>query len=130
MILLDTNYVEVKFDKEKELGVITWKSKCTSEEYRGAFAVLLDLQKTEKITRYILDIRKQAVISPDDRKWFETVAFPQAVAQGLKVSSAVFDGNVFKKYYINVILSATNKFGVPMKIYNELEDAMSYVLSK
>ena len=130
MILLDAEYATVLFDKEKELGMITWKSKCTSEEYRGAFVVMLELQKTEKITRFISDIRKQAVISPDDRKWFETVAFPQAVAQGLRISSAVFDGNVFKKYYINVILSATNKFGVPMKIYNELDDAMSYVMSK
>jgi len=128
MILLNAPYAEVSFDKENELGIITWKGKCTSEEYQDAFKRLLELQKTEKITRFISDIRKQAIISPLDRKWFETIALPQAVQQGLKISGVVFDGNAFKKYYINMILAVTNKFGLPTKVFNDKEQAIAFVM--
>lgn len=130
MVIFDTDFVEVTFDKDKELGMIRWKAKCTSEQYQDAFTRLLEIQKTEKISRYISDIRNQAVISPTDRKWFENVAFPKAIEQGLIVGAVVFDGNAFKKYYVNVILAATNKYKLPMKIFNEADEAMAFVMSK
>jgi hypothetical protein len=130
MVLLDTDYAVVTFDKAKSLGMIKWKGKSTSEEYQQAFVSLLEIQKTNEITRYISDIRNQSVISPSDRKWFETVAFPRAVEQGLKAAAVVFDGNVFKKYYINVVLASTNKFGLPMKVFNDLDEAIEWILAK
>jgi len=130
MKILETEYADVIFEKEKKMGMIVWKGKSTSAEYRNAFQVLLDYQKKEKITRYISDIRKQSIISPDDRKWFESHAFPLAVEQGLEIAAIVFDGNVFKKYYINVILNAVNKFGLPLKAFNDLDEAVSFVNSK
>lgn len=130
MVILDTNYATVTFDEDKSLGKIEWKGKCTSEQYQGAFLSLLDLQKTKKISRYISDIRNQSIISPTDRKWFENEALPRAIEQGLKAAAVVFDGNAFKKYYINVILSATNKFGMPMKVFSELEEAENWLMNK
>jgi hypothetical protein len=130
MVLLDSPYAEVTFENEKSLGMILWKGKCTSEEYRQVFTILLDFQMTHPITRYISDIRKQAVISPIDRKWFETVALPRAIEQGLKASAVVFDGNAFKKYYINVILASTNKYGLPMKIFSELQESVDWLMTK
>ena len=128
MIILDTHYAEVTFDESRQLGMIRWKGKATSDEYQNAFTTLLNLQKTKTITRYISDIRQQTVISPADRKWFETVAFPAAVAGGLKAAAVVFDGNAFKKYYINVILSTTNKFKLPMKVLSNLEEAEEWIM--
>lgn len=130
MTILDTPYAEVTFEKDKQLGMICWKGKASSEEYQNAFNTLLDFQKKETITRYVSDIRNQSIISPDDRKWFETVAMPRAIEQGLKAAAVVFDGNAFKKYYINVILNATNKFGLPMKLFNTLEEAVFWLEQK
>lgn len=130
MTILDTPYAKVTFNKSHQLGQITWKGKATSVEYQNAFNVLLDFQKSETITRYISDIRKQGIISPSDRKWFETVALPKAIEQGLKASAVVFDGNAFKKYYINIILAATNKFGLPTKLFSTYEEAEKWLLSK
>ena len=130
MIILDAPYALVTLDEEKKLGRVTWKGKSTSEEYKNIFTVMLDIQIKYGITRYMSDIRKQAVISPEDRKWFETVALPRAVEQGLQAAAVVFDGNVFKKYYINVILGATNKFGLPLKVFNDDFEAEQWLLSK
>ena len=128
MVLLDTNYAVVTLDEELKLGIIQWKGKATSSEYQNAFNTLLDLQEEKTIIRYISDIRKQSIISPDDRKWFETEALPRAIKQGLKAAAVVFDGNAFKKYYINVILKATNRFGLPMKVFNDVDEAKAWLV--
>jgi len=130
MVVLDTQYALVTFDKVRELGMVAWKGKTTSEEYQTAFTSLLELQKKEKISRYISDIRNQAIVSPNDRKWFETVALPQAVQQGLKAAAVVFDGNAFKKYYINVIITSTNKYKLPMKVFNDMDEAIEWIMTK
>ncbi len=130
MILLDETYAEVKYIEENNLGLITWKGKADSHEYQNAFNTMLDFQKTTPVSRFISDIRNQTIISPSDRKWFETVAMPKAVEQGLKVAAVVFDGNAFKKYYVNVILGATNKFKLPLKVFNNFEEAINWVLTK
>lgn len=128
MIVLETNYARVIFDEENKLGIVEWLAKCSTEEYQKAFNTLLDIQQEKPIIRYISDIRKQSIISPEDRKWFETEALPRSIKQGLKAAAVVFDGNAFKKYYINVILKATNRFGLPIKTFNELEEAKQWLL--
>ena len=130
MVIFKTEYVEVTFDEKKELGLITWNSKCTSDEYRLTFNTLLKFQEKVVITKYITDIRNQGVINPTDRKWFESFVFPRAIELGINAFAVVFDGNVFKKYYINVILSVVNKFNVPSKAFNDLDEAVSFVMSK
>ncbi|MBI9066601.1 MAG: STAS/SEC14 domain-containing protein [Salinivirgaceae bacterium] len=129
MIVLDTNYALVTYDEENKLAMIEWKAKCTIEEYQGAFLKLIDLQKTKPITRYISDIRKQSILSPSDRKWFEDEALPMAVKQGLKAAAVVFDGNSFKKYYINIVIKTINKFGFPVKVFNDLQAAKDWVMT-
>lgn len=127
MILKETNYAAISVDTEKKIGKIKWTGRCTSEEYRGAFEVLLEEQQKLGVFRFMSDIRDQAVISPEDRKWFETVAMPRAVDQGLKAAAVIFNGNVFKKYYINVIIQATNKFGLPVKVFTEVESGEAWL---
>ena len=129
MILKETPYATISVDTEKKIGKIRWLGRCTSEEYRSAFFVLLEQQQKLGIYRFMSDIREQAVISPEDRKWFESVAMPQAVEQGLKAAAVIFNGNVFKKYYINVILQATNKFGLPVKVFTEVGPGEDWLMT-
>lgn len=130
MILKETPNAIISKDIEKNIGSIVWIGSCTSEQYQDVFYFLLDEQKKSGITRFVSDLREQAVISPDDRKWFEQVAMPMAVEQGLKAAAVVFNGNIFKKYYVNVILQSTNKFGLPVKVFTEMEPAEDWLLTK
>lgn len=128
MILLDQPYALVEGIEEKKLVKITWKGKCTSDQYREIFLMMLEKQPKLKLTRYLSDIRNQSVISPEDRKWFENVALPRAVEQGLKAAAVVFSGNVFKKYYLNVILASTNKFKLPFKVFLDENEADAWLM--
>ena len=47
---------------------------------------------------------------------------PKAIGVGLKQAGVIFDGKIFKKYYLNMIIKATNKFGLSLKIFNSEEE--------
>jgi hypothetical protein len=38
------------------------------------------------------------------------------------------DSNVFKMYYLNMILSAVNKFNMPFKIFNDEDKAVAFLM--
>lgn len=125
-IIQDTDYAEISHDPELYLGKIEWKKKTSMEEYQYAFITLLGYAKDHRTDNFLSDIRKQTVVSPESRKWFETEMLPKAINAGLKRAAVVFDGNVFKKYYINMIIKVSNKFKLPMKIFNEEQEAIDW----
>lgn len=128
-VILETEYAEISYDSELKLGKIVWKRKTSTEEYQYAFITLLDYAKKHPAENFLSDIRQQSVVSPENRKWFETEMLPAAIEAGLKRAGVIFDGNVFKKYYINMIIKVTNKFGLPMKVFNSDNEALDWIKS-
>lgn len=128
-IILDNEFAEISYDRELVLGKIEWKRKTSTEEYQYAFETLLDYAKKNPSDNFLSDIREQNVVSPENRKWFETEMLPKAIDVGLKRVAVVFDGNVFKKHYLNMILKVTNKFKLPMKVFTSTEEALEWFKS-
>jgi hypothetical protein len=127
-VLMDEAYAQVTYHPELKIGKILWKKKPEIEEYKLPFIKLLDYGKTNQIDSFLSDIRNQGVVSPDNRKWFENEALPQAINEcKLKRAAVVFDGNIFKQYYLNMILSVTNKFKLPLKTFNSEEKAYEWI---
>lgn len=126
-ILLNAGFATVSYFPGLKLGKIVWKHKPDSEQYKSAFQTLLDYSRTQPVENFLSDTRKQGVIPPNDRHWFEKEMLPAAVRAGLKKAAVVFDGNIFKKYYLNLIISATNKFGMPLKLFLSEEDALKWL---
>jgi len=127
-VLMDQDYAKVTYLPELKTGKILWKRKPEIEEYQLPFIKLLDYGKNNSIDSFLSDIRNQGVISPDNRKWFENEALPQAVNEcQLKRAAVIFDGNIFKQYYLNMILSVTNKFKLPLKTFNSEEKAFEWI---
>ncbi len=133
VIILDNDYVQATYRPEHKLVTVTWKGLVSSENYRGTYNAVLDYQKSQMgkmpVENFMADIRKQGVVNPNDRKWFEEVAIQRAISQGLKRTAVVTDASVFKKYYLNLILKATNKFGLPLKLVGTPEDAIAWFKS-
>jgi hypothetical protein len=126
-ILLDKDFVTVTYYAHSRLGKVQWKRKPESEEYKSAFQALLDHTALEPVDNFLSDLRQQGVISPDDRKWFETEMLPKAIAAGLKRAAVIFDGNIFKKYYMNLIIGASNKFVLPLKVFLSEDEALQWL---
>ena len=127
-VVLEENYALVTYNPVLKIGKVEWKAKASSEEYQAAIIALIEYAEKHPVHYYLADITKQSVVSPDDRKWFENIMVPKAIGMGLKKAAVVFDGSVFKKYYVNMILQVTNKLGLPLKLFNKEEDAVQWFL--
>ncbi|MDN4164362.1 STAS/SEC14 domain-containing protein [Cytophagales bacterium LB-30] len=129
--ILELPYVSVIYVEEMKLGKIIWHGNPSREEYKKPFLTLVDwAKKGHEVTRFLSDTRNQGVVSPENRKWFETEMVPSAISVGLKRAAVLTDSNVFKMYYLNMILSALNKFNMPFKIFNEETKAIEFLMSE
>ena len=128
-VIYDYDYAQILYEPSVKLGIVVWKHKPENAEYQNAFEVMIEYSKKHPVENFLSDIRNQGVVSPDNRKWFETVMIPKAIKNGLKRAAVIFDGNVFKKYYINMIIQVINKYGIPMKLFNTEEDAITWFKS-
>ena len=128
-VIYDYDYAQISYDPSIRMGVVAWKHKPSNTEYQSAFEVLIEYSKKHPIENFLSDIRNQGVVSPENRKWFESVMIPKAIDHGLKRAAAVFDGNVFKKYYVNMIIQVINKYKIPLKVFTTEEDAIKWFQS-
>ena len=128
-LISEYDHAKIYYDATLKLGIIEWKQKPSNTEYQSTFEELITFSKKNPIENFLSDIRNQGVVSPDNRKWFENVMIPKAIDHGLKRAATIFDGNVFKKYYINMIIQVINKFGIPLKLFNTEEDAIKWFQS-
>jgi len=128
--ILDTEYALVEYYEEALIVQITWKKvkQLSLEDYQNALNKALDYQEenTEKVKFYLSDIKLQGVLSPAYRKWFQEIAIPRALKNGLLAGAVIFEGNVFQKYYLNNIMNSTKKFGIKFKFFNKREDAIEW----
>ena len=130
-VIFEENFVRMLYIQNLKLLKVVWSGVVSAEQYEQALLFALDYQKkTEKlIENYLSDIRRQGVVSPQSRKWFEQVALPRAMNQGLKKGAVVFEGSVFKKYYLNLIMQATSIYRFPFRFFNSMEDAIKWLES-
>ena len=73
------------------------------------------------------DIRLQKSVPAKFREWFQEEVLATGVKQGIKTAIIVSQINVFKKFYINHILNTSKKFGLPLKIFKNTDDAMVWI---
>lgn len=120
-------YAVVTYDPAKQSMMLVWDGRPSPDEYKKPFMAMLEYSKSHPVDSMLSDISKQGIISPDNRKWFEKEMMPQAVLAGLKRGAIVTNGNAFKLYYINLILSAVNKFPIETKLFNNRQTALAWL---
>ncbi|UII31683.1 STAS/SEC14 domain-containing protein [Fulvivirga ulvae] len=128
--LMNEPYVRVVYDPKRFIGKIIWQGNPKPDEYKKPFLKLLEWVKDNKTTRFLSDTRDQGVVAPENRKWFEAEMVPAAIKAGCKRAAVITSGNVFKRYYLNMILSVVNKFDMPFKIVQDEESAIEFLMEK
>lgn len=120
-------YATVTYNTEKRFMLLVWNGSPNTEEYKQPFLTMISYGKQYPVDSMLSDISNQGIINPENRKWFEKEMMPQAVSAGLKRAAIVTSGNAFKLYYINLILSAVNKFPIVTKLFNKREEAITWL---
>jgi hypothetical protein len=125
--IFENEYAKIFYEKDLKVLTIEWTDKKpTMEEYQRPFKIALDFMTKSGVENYISDIRNQAIIAPDYRKWLQEVAMPEAAKAGLKRVVGVANVNIFKQYYINKVFNSAKKFGMPFKMFNNTADAKKW----
>jgi hypothetical protein len=127
-VIFQEEYATVTYNDDLQLGKIDWHGNPDPEQYKKPFEAMLQLALSGvPVKKFLSDIRKQGIINPDSRKWFEKDMMPLAIREGLVCGASIFDGNAFKKYYMNMIIAASGKFGLPLKLFNTEEEAIDWL---
>ncbi len=130
-IIFDEDYADITYSKDFYFLSVLWKeTHMTNTEYRETYTKAINFGKKNKTVLFLSDLRKQQVMSPSERKWFQTVIVPAAKDLGVKFAAIVMTGSIFKKYYINHIHNTTDKMGIKMKIFSTKDEAENWLLGQ
>jgi hypothetical protein len=127
VVLIDEPYATVTYMPGFKFAKIVWNGRVSFEEYKHVFETILKNAEENETIRFASDLRKQGVVGPETRKWFEKEMIPRAIAAGLQRAAVITDANAFKRYYLNLILSSVNKFGLPFKLFGTDEEAIEFL---
>jgi hypothetical protein len=132
VVVFSENFAHVTYHSDKSMIKVVWNGAFSKEQYQLVIESALDYQMkgSVKVENYLSNILKQGIVNPESRKWFEQVAMPRGIKQGLKKAAVVFDGNVFKKYYLNLLLQTSNAYKLPLKFFSTEEDAIKWFETK
>ena len=129
-LLLDNQHCKVAYFEEFSTVILKWKENkkvVDFENYKLLFITTTDFQKTTPFDVFMSDIRLQKSVPAKFREWFQEEVLATGVKQGIKTAIIVSQINVFKKFYINHILNTSKKFGLPLKIFKNTDDAMVWI---
>lgn len=131
VVILDEVFVRMTYCQKLKMLKVVWRGTVGTEQYQQTLTFGMEYQEKNQvpIENYLSDIRRQGVVNPESRKWFEQVAIPRSIKQGLKRAAVVFDGNAFKRYYLNMILQTTNIYRFPLKFFDSKDEAIKWFAS-
>ncbi len=129
--LLDKEYALVTYFPEQEMARIKWKGNVNVDQYRNAFMTVYDYAIAGNLVkRFYSDTREQGVVGPENRKWFEKEMLPKAIDAGMERAGTISDANIFKRYYLNMILKSINKFNLPFKLCGSEEEVVEFLMQE
>lgn len=128
-LIYENSCAKVYYNAPLQLGKIIWNGSPAGADYQNPFKKLLEYSRTKPVPNFLSDTTNQGIVNPENRKWFETNAIPEAMKCGLKRAAIVTSANVFKRYYLNMILASTNKFGLPVKLFETEGEAVKWFAS-
>jgi len=128
-VYFENEYITVSYIKELNAVRQEWKEfKVISfENYQLAFNKSQDLQRIKKAETFFSDTRKQGIINPEQRKWLLEESLPKAVEIGMKRIVVLAEMSVFKRYYLNTIMSTINKVKIPFKIFSDEDKVIQWI---
>jgi hypothetical protein len=129
--LLDETYAEVTYFPDMEMARVKWKGNVNVDQYRNAFEIVYKhALDGNLVKRFYSDTREQGVVGPENRKWFEKEMLPKAIEAGMERAGTISDANIFKRYYLNMILKSINKFNLPFKLCGSEEEVVDFLMQE
>jgi hypothetical protein len=130
IIILNEPYALVKYIYDLRTVSVLWKGQLTKDHYEYAFSVANNFFDKHQLPvhTFLSDIR-HCTVNQEVRNWLVSYAVLQVIKKGVKRIAVVFDGSLFKKYYLNIILHSTRKFKIPFMFFRNDDEALNWIQS-
>jgi hypothetical protein len=128
-IIYEKDHATVTYYPTKQMIGVKWDGNVSVDQYRETFMSALEhAKKGFPVKRFYSDTREQGVVGPENRKWFENEMLPKAIEAGLERAGAISSANVFKRYYLNMLLKSVGKFNLPFKLCGSEEEVIEFLM--
>lgn len=122
--LLDLRYVTISYVAEKKCLVQTWKSFCTTEEYKHAQEKCAEFVVAKGCKNFISDTTNAGLLKKEATDWATEVIVPKLKAAGIQHLDVVLPQSAFTKMTIN---NLEKDLGAFMRYYNSYAAAINAI---
>lgn len=124
MIFEDKPFLTIQWRDDIGSVYMKWKRFIDGEDFRFGLNRGLDLAIEKKTDRWLADLRKLEVVTPEDQAWSTDDWFPRAVAGGVRRMAIIVPESTLAKMAVNAIMkTAENNHRALVTHYFESVDA-------
>lgn len=124
MVFFETNYVLIEHNSALKSAEIIWKgSNFTAEQYRESILQAQRLIEREDIDNLLADMRREQMVSEENRLWIKRVVLPHFEALGLKRFAFLYADNVYSKMHAQGLIETIVTMNFEVQHFDNLEQA-------
>jgi len=127
MIAFQNSVASIAVNQPAGAVEIHWTQPPTSAEFREVLSKGLEAIQSNKLQRWVGDVRQLGAILEEDQKWSNEVWFPQAIQAGIKRMAVVIADDIFNQLSVEEIMNKVEAVDLTSHYFSNLEEARSWV---
>jgi len=128
---LNESYAWIKYNPEADALHLKWRGDVTSEQYRTAMNMLVELMGTEQNGRVLNDDRLLTGIDKEDQQWAVKDWLPRAFEAGYYALAVVQTKEFFKKNPADQIAASARFFyegKLNIRYFRNIREAQQWIV--
>jgi signal transduction histidine kinase len=126
-VFYDTDAVQLYYDGNLNIIVISWKRQITTEEYHHAFECLLNSLNKYQSPGLIADIRKQGVLAEQDQIWFTKSILPHLMNGSCRKIAVIGLDAPERSSYFNKVLALSRLVKFDLRVFPSVEASLGWI---
>ena len=128
--ILNNEFANLSYDKEKNSILTVWKKPTTSETYRFILSTVVEKLLEYNAEVFINDIYEQGIVDTENRLWLKNELFPKAYACGLRKVATITPNDVFSRFYEDNVKRGVgvNFIDLEFQYFHDLESAHAWLV--
>jgi signal transduction histidine kinase len=126
-VFYDNDAVQLYYDGNLNIIVVSWKREITTEEYHQAFECLLNSLNKYQSPGIVADIRKQGVLAEQDQIWFTKNILPHLIGGSCRKIAVIGLDAPERSSYFNKVLALSRLVRFDLKVFPSVEASLSWI---
>jgi hypothetical protein len=126
-VYLDTPYVSVRWEGDRQWVVAEWKAWASSADYRAAQETTLTAVNENQASRFLVDALHARLVLVDDERWVRESLIPRFALTGLRWIAMVMPLNPLAHAILTDVDKTPRNGDTERRYYGNLEEAKAWL---